>query len=194
MKTFGLAASLAVAVMFVATSPAMAQTAKKKARQRVSPHETIEKTIDGDDVKLVYGRPYAKKPGTDEVRKIWGGLVPYDKVWRTGADEATLFTTAKPIVIGELTLAPGTYSLFTIPAADGSAKLIVNKRTGQWGIPYDEAKEKDNELARIDLKKEELDKNVDQFTMAVEKGSSSGGVIKMSWEKIQYSVPFTVKD
>jgi hypothetical protein len=193
MKKFGLAASFMVAVALVAASPAMAQE-KKKARQRVSPHETIEKTIDGDDVKLVYGRPYAKKPGTEEVRKIWGGLVPYDKVWRTGADEATLLTTTKSIVMGDLTLAPGTYSLFTIPAADGSAKLIVNKRTGQWGVPYDEAKEKDNELARIDLKKEELDKNVDQFTMAVEKGSSAGGVIKMSWEKIGYSMPFTVKD
>ena len=193
MKTFRIAASLAVALTLVAASPVMAQTAKKKAG-RVSPHETIEKTIDGDDIKLVYGRPYSKKPGTDEVRKIWGGLVPYDKVWRTGADEATLLTTTKSIVMGELTLTPGTYSLFTIPAADGSAKLIVNKRTGQWGVPYDEAKEKDNELARIDLKKEELDKNVDQFTMAVEKGSSGGGVIKMSWEKIEYSMPFTVKD
>ena len=147
----------------------------------------------GDEVKLVYGRPYTKKPGTDEVRKIWGGLVPYDQVWRTGADEATLLTTAKPIVIGALTLAPGTYSLFTYPSADGSAKLIVNKRTGQWGVPYDEKKEAANELGRVDLKKETLDQPVDQFRMAIERGPSGGGVISMMWETTKYSVPFSVK-
>ncbi len=192
-KMLGLAAALMVAATLVAPSPASAQEQKKQQRPRVSPHETITTTIDGDEIKLVYGRPYAKKPGTEEVRKIWGGLVPYDKVWRTGADEATLLTTKEPIVIGSLTLEPGTYSLFTFPAADGSAKLIVNKRTGQWGIPYDEKKEAANELARVDLKKDTLGENVAQFTMAIDKGPSGGGVLKMMWEKTQYSVPFTVK-
>jgi hypothetical protein len=194
MKTFGLAAALLVAATLVDASPPMAQAAKKKQRQRVSPHETINAVIDGDEVKLVYGRPYTVKPGTTEVRKIWGGLVPYGQVWRTGADEATLFTTAKPIMIGDFSLPAGTYSLFTIPAADGSAKLIINKKTGQWGIPYDESKEAANELTRIPLKKDDLDRNVDQFTMAIDKGPSGGGVLKMMWEKTEYSVPFTVKD
>jgi hypothetical protein len=194
VKMLGLAAALMVAATLVAPTPASAQEQKKQQqRPRVSPHETITTTIDGDEIKLVYGRPYAKKPGTEEVRKIWGGLVPYDKVWRTGADEATLLTTKEPIVIGSLTLQPGTYSLFTFPAADGSAKLIVNKRTGQWGIPYDEKKEAANELARVDLKKDTLGENVAQFTMAIDKGPSGGGVLKMMWEKTQYSVPFTVK-
>lgn len=193
MKTFGLAAALVVAATLVGSSPAAAQ-AQKKQRQRVSPHETITAVVDGDEVKLVYGRPYTKKPGTDEVRKIWGGLVPYDKVWRTGADEATLLTTTKPILIGDFTLPAGTYSLFTFPTAEGSAKLIINKRTGQWGIPYDEKKEAENELTRIDLKKDTLDKPLDQFTMAIEKGQSGGGVLKMMWETTQYSVPFTVKE
>jgi hypothetical protein len=188
-----LAAALLVAATLVAPSPASAQVQKKQQRQRMSPHETITTTIDGDEIKLVYGRPYAKKPGTEVVRKIWGGLVPYDKVWRTGADEATLLTTKEPIVIGSLTLEPGTYSLFTFPTADGSAKLIVNKRTGQWGIPYDEKKEAANELARIDLKKDTLGENVAQFTMAIDKGPSGGGVLEMKWETTQYSVPFTVK-
>jgi Protein of unknown function (DUF2911) len=142
--------------------------------------------------ELVYGRPYTLKAGTSEARKIWGGLVPYGKVWRTGADEATLLTTAKPIKIGGNSLAPGTYSLFTIPNEDGTAKLVINKKTGQWGIPYDEAKEKDNELARVDLRKTDLDKPVDQFTMAIESQPGGGGELKMMWEKTQYSVLFTV--
>jgi hypothetical protein len=192
MRKLGIALALVVAAELVSSTPAMAQAAKKKARQRISPHETITATIDGDELKLVYGRPYTVKPGTSEVRKIWGGLVPYGEVWRTGADEATLLTTEKPIEIGGYSLAAGTYSLFTVPAEDGTAKLVINKKTGQWGVPYKVDEEKANELARVDLKKKELDKDVPQFTMAIEP-QDGGGVLKMMWEKTEYSVPFTVK-
>ncbi len=193
MRKLGIALALVVAAALVTSTPAMAQAAKKKQRSRISPHETITETIDGNELKLVYGRPYSKKPGTTEVRKIWGGLVPYGKVWRTGADEATLLTTKQAIEIGGYSLAAGTYSLFTVPNEDGTAKLIINKKTGQWGIPYNEESEKANELARVDLKKADLDKAVDQFTMAIDSEASGGGVVKMQWEKTQYSVAFTVK-
>jgi Protein of unknown function (DUF2911) len=192
MRKFGIALALVVAAALVSSTPAMAQAAKKKQRQRISPHETITATIDGDEIKLVYGRPYTTKPGTTEARKIWGALVPYGKVWRTGADEATLLTTAQPIELGGYSLAPGTYSLFTVPYEDGAAKLVINKKTGQWGIPYNEDSEKANELARVDLKKSTLDKTVDQFTMAIEP-EAGGGLLKMAWENTQYSIPFTVK-
>jgi hypothetical protein len=193
MRTLALAIALVAAATLVSSTSAMAQAAKKKQGQRISPHETITATIDGYEVKLVYGRPYTKDPKSGEMRKIWGGLVPYGKVWRTGADEATLLTTAAPIEIGGTSLPAGTYSLFTVPAEDGTAKLVINKKTGQWGVPYNEASEKANELARIDLKKSTLDKNVDQFTMAIEPQASGGGELKMMWETTQYSVPFTVK-
>jgi hypothetical protein len=192
MSKLAVAATLAVATTLVFSTPVMAQAAKKKSRQRVSPHETITATIDGAELKLVYGRPYTVKPGTSEARKIWGGLVPYGKVWRTGADEATLLTTNTPIDIGGYSLAAGTYSLFTVPEEDGSAKLVINKKTGQWGVPYNEASEKANELARVDLTKKTLDNPVDQFTMAIE-AAGGGGTLSMSWEKTGYSVGFTVK-
>ena len=64
------------------------------------PHETISAVIDGNRVTVTYGRPYTKNPRTGEVRKIWGGLVPYGKPWRMGADEATLLITQQPIVMG----------------------------------------------------------------------------------------------
>jgi hypothetical protein len=192
MRKLGIALALVVAAALVTSTPAMAQAAKKKQRERISPHETITAKIDGDEIKLVYGRPYTTKPGTTEARKIWGGLVPYGKVWRTGADEATLLTTAQPIELGGYSLAPGTYSLFTVPNEDGTAKLVINKKTGQWGVPYNEDSEKANELARVDLKKSTLDKTVDQFTMAIEP-EAGGGLLKMMWETTQYSIPFTVK-
>jgi len=178
---------LIITAISLCALPLMAQ------RQRVSPHETISSTIDGDKVTLVYGRPYSKDPKTGEIRKIWGTLVPFGKVWRTGADEATLLTTEQPIVLGGTEIPSGTYSLFTVPAADGTAKLIVNKKTGQWGIPYKEQSEATNELARINLKKDTLDKTVDQFTMAIQPNPSGGGTLQMMWETTQYSVPFTIK-
>lgn len=176
---------LLVAFVFLAALPVMAQ------QKRVSPHETIGTVVDGSRVTVVYGRPYTKSPKTGESRKIWGGLVPYGKVWRTGSDEATLLIVQKPVVIGGTTVPAGAYTLFTLPQEAGSAKLIINKAVGQWGVgpgSYDEKQD----LARIDLKKEALDQPVDQFTMAVEKNTTGGGgTLKMMWENVAYSAPIT---
>jgi hypothetical protein len=180
MKTIKHA--LLIATLFT-TLPLMAQ------QKRVSPHETISAKIEGNRITVVYGRPYTKDPKTGEARKIWGGLVPYGKVWRTGSDEATLLITQKPINLGETAIPAGAYTLFTLPAEDGSAKLIVSKQIGQWGLEYDEKQD----FARIDLKKDALEKPVDQFTMAVAKNPSGGGTLKMMWETTGYSVPITVQ-
>jgi Protein of unknown function (DUF2911) len=168
-------------------SPSMAQQHK-----RISPHETVSKAIDGNRVMIVYGRPYAKDPKTGQDRKIWGDLVPYGEVWRTGADEATLLITQKPMVIAGTTIPAGAYTLWTLPNQDGTAKLIINKQIGQWGLgpgSYDEKQD----LGRVDLKKEALDTPVDQFTMEVSKDPSGDGVLRMMWEKTAFSVPFTVQ-
>jgi hypothetical protein len=177
---------LTLAAVIMSALPMMAQ------QKRLSPHETISAVIDGNRVSIIYGRPYTKSPKDGEMRKIWGGLVPYGAIWRTGADEATLLITQKPITIGDAAVPAGAYTLFTLPNEDGTAKLIINKQVGQWGVgpkSYDESQD----LARVDLKKEPLDKPVDQFTMAVEKNSAGGGVLKLSWENTQFSVPFTVQ-
>jgi hypothetical protein len=139
--------------------------------------------VDGAKVTIVYGRPYSKDPKSGEKRKIWGTLVPYDKVWRMGADEATILTTDKDITIGGTAIAAGSYSLYLWPTEAG-AKLIVNKQTGQWGTKYDEKQD----LVRIDLKKQAADKPADQFTIVVD---NSG--LKLMWEDVQYSAQITAK-
>src|SRR5205085_9697045 len=116
---------------------AAASLAFADEKPRVSPHETITANIDGSDVTIVYGRPYTKDPKSAAACKIGGELVPFGKVWRTGADEATLLTLKQAFDIGGTTVPAGTYSLFTLPAENGGAKLIVNKQTGQWGTKYD---------------------------------------------------------
>ena len=169
-------------LLFVAASPVHAQD-----KPRVSPTDTVATDIGGAQVKIVYSRPYTKDPKTGEPRKIWGGLVPFGQVWRTGANEATTLTTDKPLVIGGTAIPAGTYTLFSLPAADG-AKLIVNKQTGQWGTKYDEKQD----LARIDMKKEPLGTTTDQFTIAFEKSGAAGSMLKLTWEDTQYSVPVEV--
>ncbi len=162
--------------------PVMAQ------RQRVSPHETISAVIDGNRVTITYGRPYTTKPGTTEARKIWGGLVPYGQPWRMGADEATTLITQKPIVLGGKNIPAGAYTLYMVPNETNFSELAVSTQLGGWGIPVDTT----HDLAQVDLSKDSLDKPVDQFTMAVSKNPSGGGVLKLSWENTQFSVPFTV--
>jgi len=171
-----------------AAAPSPAQSLAP--RPRVSPHETVGARIDGNRITLVYGRPYAKDPKTGQERVIWGGLVPYGKVWRTGADEATLLLTRQALDFGGIVIPAGAYTLYTLPAADGSALLLVNKQVGQWGAdPYDATQE----LARIPLTKEALNEVVEQFTLGVEKNPAGGGVIRLRWEKTQYSAAFTVR-
>jgi hypothetical protein len=190
MKTMNhvhkLKSILILAVSAVCALPLMAQ------QKRVSPHETIGAVIDGNRVTIVYGRPYTKKPGTIENRKIWGGLVPYGKIWRTGADEASLLITQKSIIFGDTTIQAGVYTLWTLPNEDGTGKLIVNKQVGQWGegpTAYDEKLD----VARMDLKKEALDKLVDQFTMTVAKNPAGVGILILAWENTQFSAPFIVQ-
>ena len=182
MKQFSR--SLLVLALLVAVAlPAVAQE-----KQRVSPHETITVTVDGSDVTIVYGRPYTKDPKSGAPRTSWGELVPFGKVWRAGADEATLLTTKQAFEIGGTTVAAGTYSLFMLPEETG-AKLIINKQTGQWGTKYDEKQD----LARVDMKKEAADKAVDQFTIKIEPNTAGGGVLKFSWENATYWVALKAK-
>jgi hypothetical protein len=186
----------ALGAVLLGMVPLVAQQAAKP-HKRVSPHETISMIVDGDFFKgnrvmIVYGRPYINDPKTGAVRKIWGGLVPFGQVWRTGADEATLLLVQQPIEIGSANVPAGVYTLWTLPKEDGTAELIINKQVGQWGVgpgSYDERQD----LARAELTKENLAAPVNQFTIMVLKNpSGSGGTFRMEWENTGFSVPITI--
>lgn len=174
---------LLAAVLLIGASQLQAQ------QKRVSPHETVSAVVDGSRVTITYGRPYSKDPKSGEVRKIWGGLVPYGEAWRMGADEATSLITQNSLVMGDTTLPAGAYTLYFVPNEDGTAKLAFSSVLGAWGVPVNQK----HDVARVDAKKESAEKDFDQFTVTVEKNPSGGGVIKLSWEKTVYSVAFTVK-
>lgn len=172
---------LLLPLLLSAVSPLGAQ------EKRPSPLDTVTQTIGGNEITIVYSRPFTKDPKTGEMRKIWGGLVPFGQVWRTGANEATKFTTQQPLKMGDNTIPAGTYSLFSIPT-DNGGKLIINKQSGQSGLKRDEAQD----LAQVEMKKEALSPTADQFTIAIDKTGETGGVLKLMWENAQYTVPFTI--
>ncbi len=184
-----ISALFITAIALAGTLPVVAQQNRVASSGGVSPHETTSRVVDGNRVTITYGRPFTKNPRTGEVRKIWGGLVPYGEPWRMGADEATLLLTQKPIELGGKIIPAGAYSLYMVPNETGASQLAISTHLGGWGVPVDTG----HDLARVDLQKTALDKSVDQFTMGVEKNPSGGGVLKLMWENTQYSVPFTVQ-
>lgn len=180
---------LKTSLFVIASSMACSLPALAQHGHAASPHITINSVVDGDSITLSYGSPYTKDPKSGEARQVWGKLIPFDKVWRMGADEATVLTTKAPLMMGDTLLPEGSYSLWALPAADGTAKLVINKQTGQWGTQDHDSQD----LARIDLKKKTLDCPIDHFVMAVERAHGGGAVLKLSWENLEYSVPFSVK-
>jgi hypothetical protein len=180
---------VAAAVLLGAASSQAQQQKRAASTGGVSPHETTSAVIDGCRVTISYGRPFTKDPKSGEPRKIWGSLVPWDKAWRTGSDEATVLITQQPLMFGDTMIPAGAYTLYTVPSESGTSKLAISKNLGAWGVPVNEK----NDLARVDMKKEPAEKEMNQFTMAVAKNPSGGGLIKLMWEDTQFIVPFTVK-
>jgi hypothetical protein len=147
---------------------------------QASPRKTATATLGGKNVSIDYGAPSVKG------RKIMGDLVPFGEVWRLGANKATHLTTETDLTIGKLAVPAGTYTLFVLPAADGW-KLIVNKKTGQWGIPY-KAEYEATEVGRVDMKVAKTKALVEQMSIAIE-----GGLLKIEWENTQASVALRAK-
>lgn len=172
-------ALIAAAIAAVLAIPGAALVAAQQ--KRASPHETVKAVIDGANVSVTYGRPYVKG------RKIFGGLVPYGQVWRTGADEATILETDKMLMIGSLHLNPGKYSLYSV-IDEKTWKLVVNRQVGQWGTEYQQGQD----LGRVDMRVEALSAPVEQFTIDIAPGASGkGGVLTMQWETKKATLPFS---
>ena len=136
----------------------------------------------GKSIKTDYSSPRMKG------RKIYGELVPFGEVWRTGANEATTFVTSADIVIGGKSVPAGSYTIFTVPNAD-KWTLIINKKTGEWGIPY---KYEGDELARVNMKVSKLPSPLENFTISYNK-SGSGCAMHIDWETTSASVDISAK-
>jgi hypothetical protein len=172
---------------------------------RPSQKASVMQTVGVTDVTIVYSRPGVKG------RKIWGDppagvpagsatlddararskdapIVPFGRVWRTGANEATLFEVTDGVLINGQPLAAGRYSLHTIPAKDGDWTIIFNSDAGQWGsFSYDEKKD----VLRVKAKPEMVADNQEWLEYSIEPVAENSAKVNIRWEKV--SVPFTVE-
>lgn len=167
------------ALVFLSGSALIAQEARPRI---LSPRDSTRQTIGQANIVVDYGRPSKRR------RVIFGALVPYGVVWRTGANEATHLRTNRDLTIGDVRVPRGTYTLWTIPERD-SWTLIVNRATGQWGTDYD----KSQDLARVPMKVTTLDESVEQFTIAIAPKGARSGVLTMTWDMTQASVPIQIE-
>jgi hypothetical protein len=182
------AAALAVAITAAAAGAAAAQVnphppqAAAPQGRVLSPRDTTRfRTADGRRIYIDYGRPSRRG------RRIMGGLVPYGRVWRTGANAATTLVTEADLTIGGTRVPRGTYTLYTIPTAEGWT-LIVNRQTGQWGTQYDPSRD----FVRIPMRVSPLRQPVEQFTIALEAGRAGANTLALAWENTRAAVPFRV--
>jgi Protein of unknown function (DUF2911) len=136
----------------------------------------------GKIVTTIYSSPRMKG------RRIYGDLVPFGKVWRAGANEATTLVTSSDLVVGGTTVPAGNYTIFTIPNADRWT-LIINRKTGEWGIPY---KYESTELARVGMAVSKLPSAVEDFTIAYDK-TPRACTLRMDWETTRVSVEINAK-
>ena len=176
LRTSCLALSVALAFAASTAAPASAQP----AGPRPSPKASVMQTIGTVEVTITYSRPAVKG------RMIWGELVPYDKVWRAGANEATTFAVGQDVTVDGQKLPAGTYSLHAIP---GKAEwtVIFNKDAKQWGsYSYDAAKD----ALRI-LVKPEAGEMKEWLTFSITPVAPDSGKVTLAWEKLRVS--FTVK-
>ena len=149
--------------------------------KRPSPPATATGTVNGATITIDYSSPGVKG------RKIWGGLVPYDKVWRAGANEATLFTTSKDILVEGKKLPAGKYSLYAIPG-EKDWVIIFNSKTGQWGIKNDGSttEEPANDVLRVTVKPQKSSAFNERMKFVVD-----GKGFALEWENLR--VPVSVK-
>ena len=178
-----LVARVIALLLTIAVNSNFALAAPKDKAQRPSPPgKAACKLPDGKTITVDYSSPRMKG------RKIFGDLVPFGKVWRAGANEATSLVTDTALAIDGKSIPAGSYTLFVIPNAD-KWTLIISRKTGEWGVPYPgEA----DDLARVEMKVSKLPSAVENFLIAFDQ---TGGTctIQLDWETTRASTAISEK-
>ena len=168
---------LAATMLFAAIAPAAAQQ-----KPPLSPPGQAAVTIGAASITIDYARPSMRG------RKIMGELVPYDKVWRTGANAATTLKTTAALEIGGTLVPAGTYTLYTLPG-EKAWTLIINKQTGQWGLSYNQAQD----LGRVPMDMSKPPAQIETLKYTLSSTGANAGKLQLEWDNYVASVPFTVK-
>jgi hypothetical protein len=154
------------------------------AAGRQSPLDSVTFRVGSSAVKVCYGRPSLRGR-----RMIGSPAIPYGKLWRTGANEPTIFFTPVPLTVAGIEVTPGRYSLYTVPG-EKQWEIIVNRATSQWGHEdrYTDAVKK-QEVGRGKLAAESLPAPVETFTIRAEPAGGDGQALVLEWEKTRVRIP-----
>jgi hypothetical protein len=147
-----------------------------------SPHVRTEWTIDSANLSIEYGRPFLK--GRPESQ-----MMPPGREWRTGADVATIITTDKPLKFGAISLAPGSYTINTVPG-EKEWQIVFGRleKPGQWGIPY----QKQLEIGRTPMKVGKTSKPVENVTISIDDAPGNSATLRIEWGTTSVTAPFTI--
>lgn len=175
LKWVGIVVGVLAVVLFIAFKFLQANT--KKA----SPEATVEYKKDGTEISVFYCQP--SKKGRD----IFGGLIPYGTVWRTGANEATTFTTSKDLTISGKTLPAGKYTLWTIPQKD-KWSVIFNSKMYDWGVSFGgvASREAAADVLQVEVPVEALGAVQEQFQISFDEATPA---MVLAWDKTKVAVP-----
>jgi hypothetical protein len=165
----------------VATRFAASEASGGGPRQ-LSVRDTVRARVGNAAFTVDYGRPLARG------RVLLGNVIPYERVWRTGANAATQFTTTAPITIAGLPVPAGTYTLWTVPHPQG-AELIVNRQHGQWGTEYGPA----HDLGRVPLTSATSPAPAERFTISIQPGDERHGTLALAWGPFRWTAPIEVR-
>ena len=155
---------------------------RRGGASQLSVRDTARAQIGPATIAVDYGRPLARG------RTLLGSVIDYDRVWRTGANAATQFTTSAPIALAGLSLPAGTYTLWTAPHTSG-VELIVNKQSGQWGTQYD----KGQDLGRAPLHTESVTAPVEKFSISIVGSDASHATLAMEWGTFRWTAPIVLR-
>jgi hypothetical protein len=150
---------------------------------RPSPYDSVTVDLNGAEAKVCYGRPSARE------REVFGGLVPYDTLWRTGANEPTTIHLPVAAEIAGMRVEPGSYTIYTVPGRQ-QWTVIVNRSTAQWGIEsqYTDAI-RAQEVGRAPVPAETLPEHVETFTIGTEATGAGAANLVLSWERTRVKIP-----
>lgn len=160
----------------------LAAKEQRTGQQQLSVRDTTRATLGAATLSVDYGRPLARG------RTLLGDVIPYDRVWRTGANAATQLTTSAPIALDKLELPAGTYTLWTLPRM-GRVDLIVNRETGQWGTEY----RRSEDLGTVPMRADSVGTPVERFTISIEPDGAQRGTLAMAWGTFRWTVPVVMK-
>ncbi len=161
---------------------AFAAREQQAGAKQLSVRDTARGTIGKAEITVDYGRPLARG------RVLLGNVIPYDRIWRTGANAATQFTTSAPVTLAGLALPAGTYTLWTAPH-EQRIELIVNRQFGQWGTSYD----RKQDLGSATIASESVTPPIEEFTIKVLSTDAKHGSLQLEWGTFRWTAPIVVQ-